>query len=114
MHPPTDLAFKSEASVVVDGGAFLDMAGHETGLRFRPLPAQMCVPWYTDFALHNADVDTDRKGSDDEWLAKAKQKGIRVRSQHDALACVVAQDDCEENHLVDVWRWLGSAWCGSV
>ena len=57
-------------SVVVDGGAFLDMAGHETGLRFRPLPAKMCVLVYTETALHNA--DTDRRRSDDEWLAKAK------------------------------------------
>ena len=88
-------------SVIVDEGAFLDMAGHETGLSFRPLPAKMCVLVCTDSALHNA--DTDRTGSDVEWLAKAKQKGIRVRSQHDALVCVVAQDDLEENHLVYVW-----------
>ena len=58
------------------------MAGHETGLRFRPLPAKMCVPVYTDSALHNADADPDEEESDDEWLAKAEQKGIRVRSQH--------------------------------
>ena len=68
----------------------------EVGLRFRPLPTKMCVLVYTDAALHNADADPDEEGSDDEWLAKAKQKGIRVRSQHGALVCVVAQDDLEK------------------
>ena len=68
------------------------MAGHETGLRFRPLPTKMCVLVYTDSALHNADADPDGERSDDEWLLKA-EKGIRVPSQHNALACKVAQDD---------------------
>ena len=49
----------------------------------------MCVLVYTDAALHNADADPDEEGSDDEWLAKAQQKGIRVRPQHGALVCVV-------------------------
>ena len=53
-------------SVIVDEGAFLDMAGHETGLRFRSLLAQMCVLVYTDSALHNADADPDEEGPDDE------------------------------------------------
>ena len=48
-------------------------------------------------------ADPDGEGSDDEWLAKAMQKGIRVRSQPDVLVCVVAQDDSEENHAVYVW-----------
>ena len=68
----------------------------EVGLRFRPLLTKMCVLVYTDAALHNADADPHEEGSDDEWLAKAKQKGIRVRSQHGALVCVVAQDDLEK------------------
>ena len=51
---PTDLTFGSEVSVIADEGAFLDMAGHETRLRFRPLPTQKCVLLYTDSALHNA------------------------------------------------------------
>ena len=37
------LAYGSEVSVVVDEGAILDMAGHETGLRLRPLLTNMCV-----------------------------------------------------------------------
>ena len=47
----------------------------------------MCVLVNTDSALHNADADPDEEGSDDEWLGegKARQKGIRVRSQHGAL-----------------------------
>ena len=45
----------------------------------------MCVLVYTDSALHNADADRDEEGSDDEWLAKAEQKSIRVRSQDGAL-----------------------------
>ena len=57
----------------------------------------MCVLVYTDSALHNADADPDEEGSDDEW---AKQKGIRVRSQHGALVCVVAQDDLEKTEAI--------------
>ena len=82
-------------SVIVDEGAFLDKAGHETGLRFRPLPTQMCVLVKTDSPLHDADADPDEEGSEDEWVAKAK-KGIRVRSQHDTLVCVVAQGDLKK------------------
>ena len=40
---PSDLAYGSDVSVVVDEGAFLDMSGHETGLRFRPLPSKLCL-----------------------------------------------------------------------
>ena len=53
----------------------------EIGLRFRPLPTKMCVLVCTDSALHNADADPDEEGLDDEWLAKAKQKGVRVRKR---------------------------------
>ena len=62
----------------------------------------MCVLVYTDSALHNADADPDEEGSDDEWLAKAKQKGIRVRSQHGALVCVVDQDDLEKTEAIQI------------
>ena len=62
VDPPTDLAYRSEVSVVVDEGAFLDMAGHETVLRFGPLLTKMCVLVYTDSALHNADADPDEEG----------------------------------------------------
>ena len=34
VDPPTDSTYWSEVSVIVDEGAFLDMVGHETGLRF--------------------------------------------------------------------------------
>ena len=61
----------------------------------------------TSLAHERDGADTDRKVSDDEWLAKAKQKGIRVRSQPDVLVCVVAQDDFEENHLLYVWSRSG-------
>ena len=37
----TASSYESEVRVVVDGGTFLDMAGHETGLRFRSLPTKM-------------------------------------------------------------------------
>ena len=72
----------------------------EIGLRFTPLPTTMCVLVYTDSALHNADADPDEAGSDDERLTRAKQKGIRVRSQHGALVCVVAQDDLEKTDAI--------------
>ena len=46
--------------------------------------------------------------SDDEWLATAKQKGVRVRSRHGAFVCVVAQDDLEKAEATPVsfmtWR----------
>ena len=72
----------------------------EIGLRFTPVPTKMCVLVYTDSALHNADADTDEKGLDDEWLAKAKQKGIRVRSQHGVLVCVVALGGVEKTEAI--------------
>ena len=100
VNPSTDLTYGSEVSVIVDEGAFLGMAGHETGLRFRPLPTKVCVLVHTDSALHDADADPDEEGSDDEWLAKAK-KGIRVRSQHDALCGGSGRS--EENQLVYDW-----------
>ena len=62
----------------------------------------MCVLVYTNSALHNADANTDEEGSDDEWMAKAKQKGIRVRSQHGASACVVAQADLEKTEAIPI------------
>ena len=74
----------------------------EIGLRFRPLSAKMCAHVNSDSALHNADADPDEASSDDEWLARAKQKGVRVRSQHGALVCVVAQDDLEETEVIPV------------
>ena len=59
VDPPTQLAYGSEVSVVVDDeGGFLDMEGHETGLKFRPLVPKMCMLVYTDSALQNADADT--------------------------------------------------------
>ena len=61
VDPPTDLTYGSEVSVIADQGAFLDMAGHETGLRFRPLPTMMWVLVYTDAALHNDDADPDEE-----------------------------------------------------
>ena len=72
----------------------------EIGLRFRLLPTKMCVLVYTGSALHNADADPDEEGSDDEWLTRAKRKGIRVRCQHGALVCVVAQDDLEKTEAI--------------
>ena len=96
VDPPTDLTYGSEVSAIVDEGAFLDMTGHETGLRFRPLPTLMCVLVYTDSVLHNADADPDEEGSDDEWLAKAKMD-ISVRFQHEVLVTVVAQGDLKKN-----------------
>ena len=80
----------------------------EIGLKFRPLSTKMCALVYSDSALRNADADPDEGGSDDEWLARAKQKGVRVRSQHAALVCVVAQDDLEQAEAIPVsfmtWR----------
>ena len=83
----------------------------EIGLKFRPLSTKMCVLVYTDSALHNADADPDEGGSDDEWLARAKQKGICVRSQHGALVCVVAQDDLEKADAIPVsfMTWTSKA-----
>ena len=69
----------------------------EIGLRFGPLPTKMCVLVYTDPAFHNAEAHPHGEGSDDERLAKAKQKGIWARSQHGPLVCVVAQDDLGED-----------------
>ena len=71
----------------------------------------MCVLVYTDSALHNADADRDEEGSGDEWLAKAKQKVIRVRSQHGPLVCVVAHDDLEKTEAIPIscMTWKSNA-----
>ena len=75
-NPPTSLTYGSEVAVVVDEGTLLDLAGNETGLRFRPcLPRCACS--CTTSAVNNAEVDTDRKGSNNIWLAL---EGLRVRS----------------------------------
>ena len=74
----------------------------EIGLRFRPLPTKMCVLVCTPSALQNADADPDEEGSDDELLAKVKQEGIRVRSQHGAVVCVVAQDGLEQTEAIPI------------
>ena len=75
-NPPTSLTYGSEVAVVVDEGTLLDLAGNEAGLRFRPcLPR--CASSCTTSAVNNAEVDTDRKGSNNIWLAL---EGLRVRS----------------------------------
>ena len=95
VHPPTDLAYASEVSVVVDEGAFLDMAGHESGLRFRPLVTKMCMLGFTDSALQNADADTSAVGRrtdeiicgcllekrSDIWNRSA-ERFVAVKTQH--------------------------------
>ena len=83
----------------------------EIGLRVGPLPTKIYVLVNTDSALHNADADLDEEGSDDERVAKAKQKGIRVGSQHGALVCVVAQDDLEETDAIPIFfmTWKSKA-----
>ena len=40
---------------------------------------------YKDSALHKANGDTDRKGSNDVWVA---QEGLRVRSERGVLVRV--------------------------
>ena len=78
MDPPVDLAYESEVSVIVDDGAFLDMAGHETGLRFRPLPTKMCVLVHTDSALQNADADPDEEGTDGASVLEDRRTALTV------------------------------------
>ena len=90
--PPTDLAYGSEVSVVVDGGAFLDMAWHETGLRFRPLPAKMCVLVYTDSALQNADADPGEEGSDDASGPEDRRMALTVGSLRERCSLGVGRD----------------------
>ena len=66
--PPTNWAYGSEVSVVVDGGAFLEINGFEV----RTSACQDVRARVHRLRRHNADADTDRKGSGDAWLAKAK------------------------------------------
>ena len=109
----TQLQRKQAASLVSDHKrAVQTVKGQpEIGLRFGPLSTQMCVVVYTDSALHNADADTDDEGSDDGWLARARQKGICVRSQHGALVCVVNQDDLEKTEAIPMsfMTWKSTA-----
>ena len=59
---PTDLAYESGVSIVVDGRAYLDIAGHETGLRFRLLLVKMCVLVYTDTRPFTVPMSTPMVG----------------------------------------------------
>ena len=69
---------------------------------------------YKDSALHNANVDTDRKGSNDVWLA---QESLRVRSEHGVLVCVGDQENSEKTEVgacrraLDLGRYT---WANSV
>ena len=51
---------------------------------------------YQDSALYNSDLDTDRKGSNNIWLA---QEGLRVRSEHGVLVCVGDQENSEKTEV---------------
>ena len=42
------------------------------------------------------------KKSDDDLLAQARQKWIRVRCQHCALVCVAVQDDLEKAEAIPI------------
>ena len=92
VDPPTDLAYWSEVSVVVDEGACLDMAGHETGLRFGPLPTKMCVLVKTDSALHNVDADPDQDGSDDASVPEERRTALTVGSEREGCSVGVGRD----------------------
>ena len=74
------LTYGSDVSVIVEEGAFLDMAGHETGLRFGPLPTKMCVLVHTDSALHNADADPDEEGAMNGWRGQSRRVSVSLPS----------------------------------
>ena len=66
---------------------------------------------YQHSALHNANVDTNRKESNDVWLA---QEESRVRSSHDVWVCVEGQENSEKTEVeacrrvLDMGRYLGA------
>ena len=51
---------------------------------------------YKDSALHNANVGTDSKGSNDVWPAQGE---LRVRSGYDVWACVEGQETSEKTEV---------------
>ena len=53
-------------------------------------------PGYQNSALHNANIDTHRKESNDVWLA---QEELRVRTGHDVWVCVEGQENSEKTEV---------------
>ena len=56
----------------------------------------MYGPGYQNSALHNANVDTNRKESNDVWLA---QEELRVRSDHDVSVCGEGQENSKKTEV---------------
>ena len=118
IDPPTILADGSEVSVVVDEGAFLDMARHcfvpwiassEGVKRDKTRCVWPCNKnrWVCESSLQTckyvSSLSPTRRGSVHHKRIREKrsttgssrwveQKGIRVCSQQDALVCRIAQD----------------------
>ena len=55
-----------------------------------------CEREYQNSALHNANVDTDRKEANDVWSA---QEELCVRFGYDVCACVEVQENSEKNEV---------------
>ena len=72
------------------------MGQPEIGLRFRPLSTKT-QPFTMPLPIR---MTKDQMTSG--WQ-KAKQTGIRVRSQHGALVCVVDQDDLEQTEATPIF-----------
>ena len=60
------------------------------------LPTKKCEREYLNSALHNANVDTDRKEANDVWSA---QEELRVRSGYDVWACVEVQENSDKTEF---------------
>ena len=54
-NPPTSLTYRNEVAVVVDEGALLDLAGHETASGFRSCLLRCACSRTLTQAIHNAD-----------------------------------------------------------
>ena len=101
VDPPTELVYGSEVSVVVSEGAFLDMAGHETGLRFRPLLIKMCVLMYTD-------ADPGEEGSDDASVPEDRRTALTVGSLRERCSVGVERDQKRSGLVwLPTREWLG-------
>ena len=78
------------------------------------LPSKKCELRYQNSALHNANVDTNRKESHDVWLA---QEELRVRSGYDVSVRVERQENSEKTKVqpcrkaLDLGRYT---WANSV
>ena len=82
------------------------LGGTWNGFEMPTLPTKKCEREDQNSALHNANVDTDRKEANDVWSAP---EVLRVRSGYDVWACVEVEENSEKTEVEACRKALGLA-----